>query len=149
MSGLHLVALPTLTIELDGLPPAILRRGSGLDLHLMRSETEHAPFDIHFHRRRVPVVDGWGFKHVTRWNWSIGWRHGREMREVSCIGNEGEPFADYAACRLDAITMAVAWMHSDDPKRFLDDQWRRQYGLQEAERLRRGIARVIETFGLG
>lgn len=145
---IKLVTIPALTFDIDGYPPITVRRGSGLDLHVMHADAEFAPFVVHFKRHRVPVVDGWGFKQVTRWSWSVGWQHGHNNAHVTYIHMDGKPIDSYESCRIDALTMAAAWLSTDDKQRFVDQQWRRVYGLREAERLRRGIARVVDTFGL-
>lgn len=139
--------ISTTTFEVDG-EPVIVRRGDGLTLLLMRSTSDRAPFVVHFKRRRVPVVNGWGYTQVTRWTWGVGWQHGSHGHHVSYILSQGKPIEDYTECRIEALTMALAWMRADDPKAFLDQEWRRRYGLKEAERLRRGIADMVETFGL-
>lgn len=132
---LKIVPKRTLAVDLDGERIALERLPGQGNFRLLDDRGERLPFVIHAKRQTRQIVDGWGFKKVTRWTWSVGYQDGAYVSYVY----DAELLDDRAEAIRRATEAALAWVAAPDRKEHLAQHWRRQMGLREAERLRRGI----------
>lgn len=140
---LTIVPLKTIEIQTDSGAVTVERMGLGFDYRLLSGKADRLPFVIHLKRTRVKVVDGWGFKDVTKWRWSVGWQKSRKC--VSYVHNDAP--TSFTDALSNAVAMALAWSIDDKPGEFLAQEWRRSMGLATAQRYLRSVAELEQAIG--